>query len=249
MHVSLDGHAHLKPTRALAAHSAPDTTRLLPPCRSAGVYVGISQLEYARITLHQAIPVSAYFATGAHLSVASGRISYTWGLRGPAASVDTACSSSLVTTHLAAVALKQGEVEMAAAGGVNLQLLSSWSMACNRAGMLALDGRCKTLDAAADGYVRAEAAGFMLLLPAHVATSAGQADLINSCALLAGSAVNQDGRSSSLTAPNGPSQQAVIRAALAAGGLSADAVGLLEMHGTGTPLGAWHGLFDKSFSY
>eukprot|EP00883_Tetradesmus_obliquus_P011533 jgi/Sobl393_1/4315/SZX67650.1 len=205
--------------------------------RSAGVYVGISQLEYARITLDQNIPVSAYFATGAHLSVASGRIAYTWGLRGPAASVDTACSSSLVTAHLAAMALKQGEVDMAAAGGVNLQLLSSWSMACNRAGMLAQDGRCKTLDAAADGYVRAEAAGFMMLLPAHIATSAGRADLTSSCALLAGSAVNQDGRSSSLTAPNGPSQQAVIRAALAAGGLPADAVGLLEMHGTGTPLG------------
>jgi acyl transferase domain-containing protein len=105
------------------------------------------------------------------------------------------------------------------------------------AGMLAQDGRCKTLDAAADGYVRAEAAGFMMLLPAHVAISAGQTYLAGSCALLAGSAVNQDGRSSSLTAPNGPSQQAVIRAALAAGGLSADAVGLLEMHGTGTPLG------------
>jgi acyl transferase domain-containing protein len=103
--------------------------------------------------------------------------------------------------------------------------------------MLAQDGRCKTLDAASDGYVRAEAAGFMMLLPAHIATSAGRADLISSCALLAGSAVNQDGRSSSLTAPNGPSQQAVIRAALAAGGVSADAVGLLEMHGTGTPLG------------
>jgi acyl transferase domain-containing protein len=105
------------------------------------VYVGISQLEYARITLDQNTPVSAYFATGAHLSVASGRISYTWGLRGPAVSVDTACSSSLVTAHLAVMALKQGEVEMAAAGGVNLQLLSSWSMACNRAGE-SLCGSC-----------------------------------------------------------------------------------------------------------
>jgi acyl transferase domain-containing protein len=114
------------------------------------------------------------------------------------------------------------------------------------AGMLALDGRCKTLDAAADGYVRAEAAGFMMLVPAHIATSAGRSDLVGNCALLAGSAVNQDGRSSSLTAPNGPSQQAVIRAALVAGGLSADAVGLLEMHGTGTPLGAYVRLLQAS---
>jgi len=96
--------------------------------------VGLSQLEYSRITLEQRSPVSAYYATGAHLSVAAGRISYTWGLRGPAVAVDTACSSSVVTAHLAAAALKSQEAEMAAAGGVNLTLVSSWSMACNRAG-------------------------------------------------------------------------------------------------------------------
>jgi acyl transferase domain-containing protein len=96
--------------------------------------VGISQLEYSRITLEQNSPVSAYYATGAHLSVAAGRISYTWGLRGAAVAVDTACSSSVVTAHLAAAALKSQEAEMAAAGGVNLTLVSSWSMACNRAG-------------------------------------------------------------------------------------------------------------------
>jgi acyl transferase domain-containing protein len=98
------------------------------------VFIGISQLEYARITLEQNTPVSAYYATGAHLSVAAGRLSYTWGLSGPAVAVDTACSSSLVTAHLAAAALRRGEVGMAAAGGVNLTLASSWSLACNRAG-------------------------------------------------------------------------------------------------------------------
>jgi acyl transferase domain-containing protein len=101
------------------------------------VFIGISQLEYAHITLEQNTPVSAYYATGAHLSVAAGRLSYTWGLSGPAVAVDTACSSSLVTAHLAAAALRKGEVSMAAAGGVNLTLASNWSMACNRAGKLA----------------------------------------------------------------------------------------------------------------
>jgi acyl transferase domain-containing protein len=99
--------------------------------------------------------------------------------------------------------------------------------------MLSPEGRCKTLDAAADGYVRAEAAGVMMLVSSANANPA----LINSCAVLAGSAVNQDGRSSSLTAPNGPSQQAGMRAALAAAGVGTEALGLLEMHGTGTPLG------------
>jgi acyl transferase domain-containing protein len=103
--------------------------------------------------------------------------------------------------------------------------------------MLSPDGRCKTLDAAADGYVRAEAAGVMMLVQASAA--GGNPALLNSCAVLAGTAVNQDGRSSSLTAPNGPSQQAVIRAALMAAGMGAEAVGLLEMHGTGTPLGKY----------
>lgn len=118
----------------------------VPPCeaalcvhdphhhRSTGVFIGISQLEYARLTLEQDAPMSAYYATGAHLSVTAGRISYTWGLAGPALAVDTACSSSLVTAHLAVAALTAGEVEVAAAGGVNLTLAASWSLACNRAG-------------------------------------------------------------------------------------------------------------------
>jgi hypothetical protein len=107
---------------------------LVVVCRSAGVFIGLSQLEYSRITLDLNTPVSAYYATGAHLSVAAGRLSYTWGLSGPAVAVDTACSSSLVTAHLAAASLRKGEVSMAAAGGVNLTLASSWSLACNRAG-------------------------------------------------------------------------------------------------------------------
>jgi hypothetical protein len=114
--------------------------------------------------------------------------------------------------------------------GVNLTLVSTWTLACNRANMLAPDGRCKTLDAAADGYVRAEAAGCAILVAAPAAQGEGGSQ---ACALLAGTAVNQDGRSSSLTAPNGPSQQLVIRAALADAGLQPHGVAALEMHGTG----------------
>jgi acyl transferase domain-containing protein len=119
------------PTPTTDAAAAP---RAAP--RDAAVYVGLSQLEYPRITLTQRVPVSAFYATGAHLSVAAGRISFTWGLRGPAVAIDTACSSSLVAAHLAAGALAKGGVRLAAAGGVNLTLLPSWTMACNRAGAL-----------------------------------------------------------------------------------------------------------------
>ncbi|DBA84018.1 TPA: hypothetical protein ACH3X1_006502 [Trebouxia sp. C0004] len=198
-----------------------------------GVYVGVSQLEYARITYETGINLNAYYATGAHLSVTSGRIAYSFGLKGPALAVDTACSSSLVTTHLAAKAVMSGEVAAAASMGVNLTLVQSWTRACLRAGMLSEEGRCKTLDASADGYVRAEAVGCVILVPASAVPEGMLPGLVH----LSGSAVNQDGRSSSLTAPNGPSQQGVIRQALQAGSLDGRQVSQLQMHGTGTPLG------------
>ena len=178
--------------------------------------------------------LNAYYATGAHLSVASGRLSYTFGFKGPAMTVDTACSSSLVTTHLAARGLERGECEAAGSVGVNLTLVHSWTRACLRAGMLSEEGRCKTLDAFANGYVRAEAVGAVMLA---LATADEPSSAWQALALLAGSAVNQDGRSSSLTAPNGPSQQEVVRAALAAGKHGAWEVANLQMHGTGTSLG------------
>eukprot|EP00803_Ostreobium_quekettii_P007582 evm.model.scf_983.1 EVM.evm.TU.scf_983.1 scf_983:18-7581(-) len=198
-----------------------------------GVFLGVSQLEYARITLNQGVNVNAFYATGAHLSVTSGRISYTFGLKGPAVTVDTACSSSLVTTHLAGGAMARGDCGSAATLGVNLTLASTWTQACMRAGMLAEDGRCKTLDATGDGYVRAEAAGAAIMVCAADSMDGAPQGLI----CIAGTAINQDGRSSSLTAPNGPSQQEVIRSAAREAGVAAEGVGDLEMHGTGTSLG------------
>ncbi|KAI8473974.1 MAG: thiolase-like protein [Monoraphidium minutum] len=197
-----------------------------------GVYIGISAVDYSKLAARLALPITAYSATGSlSLSVAAGRLSYTFGLRGPALAVDTACSSSLVAAHAAAAALRLGHCGAAAAGGVNLTLIPDTPAMFQRAGMLSPDGRCKTLDAAADGYVRAEAVGVMLLQPLAGGGSAAP------LALLAGAAVNQDGRSSGLTAPNGPAQQDVVRAALDSAGLSPGDVTGVSMHGTGTPLG------------
>lgn len=221
--------------RAAAAHAGCMATHDGLP-RAIGVFVGVSQLDYARIAYETGSALNTYYATGAHLSVTAGRLAYTFALRGPAAAVDTACSSSLVTTHFAVRALDGGDCMVACSLGVNLTLVHSWTRACLRAGMLADDGRCKTLDAHADGYVRAEAVGALMITdgsPENGNTKDWSAPL----AVLSGSAVNEDGRSSSLTAPNGPAQQAVMVAALRAAEASGPEVASLEMHGTGTSLG------------
>jgi acyl transferase domain-containing protein len=174
-------------------------------------------------------------ATGGALSVASGRLAYTYGMRGAALSVDTACSSSLVASHFVVSQLATGVSAAGIAAGVGVLLSPSPTAMFQKAGMLAPDGRCKTLDASADGYVRAESAGVLILqsFAAGSSNSSSQAFL----AIMAGSAVNQDGRSSSLTAPNGPAQQEVLHAALTDVGLAPGSVTGLQMHGTGTPLG------------
>ncbi|GBG00647.1 type I polyketide synthase, partial [Raphidocelis subcapitata] len=204
-----------------------------------GVYVGISALDYSKLGARLKIPLTAYSATGGlSLSVAAGRLAFTFGLRGPALAIDTACSSSLVAAHSAAAAVVEGAAcEAAAAAGVNLALIPDTPAMFQRAGMLAPDGRCKTLDAAADGYVRAEAVGMLLLQALAAGGAVAAPAAAPPLALLAGSAVNQDGRSSGLTAPNGPAQQEVLRAALAAAGLGAGEVCGLQLHGTGTGLG------------
>src|SRR5690606_12311627 len=152
----------------------------------------------------------AYTATGGAHSVAAGRLAYVLGLQGPNVAIDTACSSSLVAVHLAARSLRARECRMAIAGGANVILTPETSVILSRGRMLAPDGRCKAFDARADGFVRSEGCGVVVLKR----LSDAQADGDPILAVIRGSAINQDGRSNGITAPNGPSQEAVIRAAL-----------------------------------
>jgi acyl transferase domain-containing protein/acyl carrier protein len=200
-----------------------------------GVYVGIVASDYAAMQTkrNDLTRIDAYTQSGLSYSIASGRISYVLGLQGPAMSIDTACSSSLVAVHLACQALRGGECRMALAGGVHLILLPDNSICYSRARMLAADGRCKTFDAAADGFVEGEGCGMVVLKRLSDAV----ADRDRIIAVIRGSAVNQDGPSGGLTVPNGPSQEAVIRDALSRGGLEPLRIGYVEAHGTGTSLG------------
>jgi acyl transferase domain-containing protein/NADPH:quinone reductase-like Zn-dependent oxidoreductase/NAD(P)-dependent dehydrogenase (short-subunit alcohol dehydrogenase family)/SAM-dependent methyltransferase/acyl carrier protein len=200
-----------------------------------GVYVGICSNDYAQLLLEAGNPalVDMYYASGIAHSIASGRLSYVLGLQGPSISVDTACSSSLVAVHLACQALRNGECRLALAGGVNVILSPEVFSALSRARMLAADGKCKTFDATADGFVRGEGCGVVVLKRLDDALADGDRIL----ALIRGSAVNQDGPSSGLTAPNGPSQESVIRDALANAAVNPQDVSYIETHGTGTSLG------------
>ena len=178
------------------------------------VFVGMTTNDYT-LTLRRSLPphdVDPYIPFGNAPNFAAGRLSYFLGVHGPAMVFDTACSSSLVTIHLACQSLRRRESDQALAAGVNLMLTPENSIATSRWGMLAPDGRCKTFDAAADGYVRGEGCGVVVLKRLGDAVRDGDSVL----AVVRGSAVNQDGPSSGQTVPNGPAQQAVLRAALAA---------------------------------
>nr|BAU61515.1 actin related protein2 [Parachlorella kessleri] len=203
-----------------------------------GVYIGASYTEYLQIAA-RAQGMSTYTASGGSLSVLAGRISFLFGFKGPSLVTETACSSSLVATNCAYKALMLGDVKAAASGGVNLILDPSTVKQYAVAGMLAPDGRCKTLDASANGYVRAEGVGIHVLRSSDSLESGwqGTSKPAMTGLLLLGTAVNQDGRSSTLTAPNGPSQSALISAALLSCKLPPAKVNTLQLHGTGTPLG------------
>jgi len=201
-----------------------------------GVFVGMAGDDYAQIQLSSERAtdlLGSHFASGIGQSMASGRISYLLGLQGPAITVDTACSSSLVATHLACQSLRAEESDLALAAGTNLILANDFTVAFQRARMLAPDGRCKSFDAAADGFGRGEGCGVVVLRRLDDAIRDGDRVL----AVIRGSAVNQDGPSSGLTAPSGPAQEAVIREALRQAELDPDDIGYVETHGTGTSLG------------
>jgi acyl transferase domain-containing protein/acyl carrier protein/ubiquinone/menaquinone biosynthesis C-methylase UbiE len=199
-----------------------------------GVFIGISGNDFFQLQQATGIEnIDAYLASGNAHSIASGRLSYVLGLRGPSFPIDTACSSSLVATHQAVKSLRTGECRLALVGGVNLILTPETTIALSKAHMLAPDGRCKAFDSRANGFVRSEGGGMILLKRLSDALADGDPIL----ALIRGSAVNQDGKSNGLTAPNGPSQEDVIRAALANGRISPQQISYVEAHGTGTSLG------------
>ena len=199
-----------------------------------GVYAGVSANDYREVLVAGSREdANLYMATGNSDSAAIGRIAFTLGLEGPALAVDTACSSSLVAVHQAVSGLQRGEADLALAGGVNAILSQALTEAFFEAGMLAPDGRCKTFDAAADGYVRGEGCGIVVLK--RLADAEADGDRI--WGVIRGTAVNQDGASSGLTVPNGPAQERVITEALARAGVEPPEVDYLEAHGTGTELG------------
>ena len=198
-----------------------------------GVFVGISASDYYDIQLSDRNAINAYTNQGGVHCITANRISYIFNFNGPSMAVDTACSSALVAVHLAIQSIWNGESTLALAGGVNALLKPEITIGFSQASMLSPDGRCKTFDAKANGYVRAEGAGIVVLKPLKSALADG--DTIY--ALIRGSAVNQDGHTNGLTVPNGQAQEAAIWEACKLAGISPEQVQYIEAHGTGTPVG------------
>lgn len=197
---------------------------------AAGIHVGIQHMEYGTLASSHLLNISPYSATSGSFSVAAGRIAFSFNLKGPAISIDTACSSSMVAVYGAAQYLRNSRAKASISAGVNLILSENTSATIEAAGMLSSEGRCKSMDATADGYSRAEAC-IAIILQKVLGEGKEQG------AILWGVAVNQDGRASSLTAPNGPSQQSVIQEAIQNTPFGPSDVGALQLHGTGTQLG------------
>lgn len=199
----------------------------------SGVFLGIGNSDYMRLLFDDAAAVGPQSCSGGYQSVASGRASFLLNFRGPAVSIDTACSSSLVAVHTACQSLRAGTCDLAFAGGVSLHLLPEHYIGLAKLGMLAPDGRCKTFDSRADGFVPAEGCGVVMLKP--LADALRDSDRIY--AVIRGTAINQDGSTSVLTAPNGLAQRDVVRAALENAQIAPSNVSYVETHGTGTSLG------------
>jgi acyl transferase domain-containing protein/acyl carrier protein len=202
---------------------------------ATGVFTGICTSDYSLLHIATRPPadIDGHFGSGSAHSIASGRLSYILGLRGPSLSIDTACSSSLVAAHLACAAIRRGECDLAIAGGVNAIFTTEASRTFSVAGMLSPSGRCASFAAGADGFVRGEGCGVVVLKRLSSALADGNRIL----GVILGSAVNHDGPSSGLTVPSGSAQQALLRSALAAANVAPHAVGYIEAHGTGTSLG------------
>jgi acyl transferase domain-containing protein len=200
-----------------------------------GVFVGIGGSDFSELQMRGGDlgEVDAYVGTGGGPCFAAGRLSYVLGLRGPSLAVDTACSSSLVAVHLACQSLRQRECDLALAGGVHVMLSPFVSVYLSRTQALSSDGRSKVFDAAADGFVRGEGCGMVVLKRLSDAVEARDPII----AVVRGSGLTQDGASSGLTVPNGPAQAAAVRAALQQARLEPAAIGYVEAHGTGTSLG------------
>ncbi len=217
-----------------ALEDAGENPRQLSGSRT-GVFVGTFSDDYTQRGVLRQDPgtIDGYAALGVLRGLAAGRVSYHLDLRGPALTIDTACSSALVAAHLAVQSLRAGECDMAVAGGVNLVLSPEITLALCQLRALSLSGRCRAFSAGADGYVRGEGCGLLVLKRLSDALADGSRIV----AIIHGSAVNHDGRSNGIAAPNPAAQQAVIRAALADAGVAPQMIGYVEAHGTGTPLG------------
>ncbi|MBJ7329825.1 MAG: type I polyketide synthase, partial [Solirubrobacteraceae bacterium] len=200
---------------------------------ATGVFVGMCANEYSHLTTAELQRVDAWTSTGSALSIAANRLSYLLDLRGPSMTTDTACSSSLVAVHQAARAIADGDIDQALVGGVNLLLSPAITISFDQAGALAPDGRCKPFSADADGIVRAEGCGVVVLKRLRDARRDGDRVL----AVVRGSGVNSDGRSNGMMAPNPLAQEALLRAVYARAGLDPRTVDYVEAHGTGTLLG------------
>lgn len=196
-----------------------------------GVFVGISNSDYGAALKQN--DLTAYIGTGNSMSIAANRLSYTFNWKGPSIALDSACSSSLTAIHLACQSLKSGDCSMAIAGAVNLILTPELTIALSQAQMMSSDGKCKTFDSRADGYVRSEGCGIVALKR----LSDAEKDDDHILAVIEGSALVQDGRSNGLTSPNGRAQQEVIVKALNNSGRKPEEISFVETHGTGTSLG------------